>query len=215
MQHDFGKAVEQRRRAIGWSYRGFSDALRERTGLVIDGSGLKRIEAGEREPRLVEALAIAQALGTRLSELTEVSAWDRSAALGEFAEVVSRTAESVAAAVEHLDVARRGLRVDQGDLAALAQDVEEGKEVDLGPDLTRSILASDNALGALSSLVDARQSLRFALSIAESSDESVRQHLGTPEIEFGNKQKIRGYLPPMTWDRAEDLALERDDRADT
>lgn len=70
VQHTFGSAVEKHRKRLGLTFRAFSEAIHEATGVSIDSGGLNRIESGQREPRLSEALAIAQTLGVSLGELT-------------------------------------------------------------------------------------------------------------------------------------------------
>lgn len=72
MQHTFGSAVEKHRKRLGLTFRAFSEAILEVTGETIDSSGLNRIESGQREPRLSEALAIARTLGVPLEALTGV-----------------------------------------------------------------------------------------------------------------------------------------------
>ncbi|MDS1114474.1 helix-turn-helix transcriptional regulator [Gordonia westfalica] len=66
MQHRFAESLTRERAERNLSLRALSEALEEATGIKIDPSGLKRIESGEREPRLNEALAISQTLGVDL-----------------------------------------------------------------------------------------------------------------------------------------------------
>lgn len=57
------------RKSQNLTFRALSDLIKDETGVQIDASGLKRIETGAREPRLNEALAIAQALSVGLDYL--------------------------------------------------------------------------------------------------------------------------------------------------
>lgn len=70
MQHEFGASLERIRKERGLSYRALSESLEAETGVVIDPSGLQRIETGAREPRLFEAIAISKHLGRPLLHMT-------------------------------------------------------------------------------------------------------------------------------------------------
>lgn len=65
--------MSQRRAQRNLTLRALADLV-EQNGTKIDASGLSRIESGEREPRLGEALAIATALGIGLTGLTDTYA---------------------------------------------------------------------------------------------------------------------------------------------
>jgi transcriptional regulator with XRE-family HTH domain len=65
----FGDRVRERRDTIGISQRRLSELLVEKTGVRLDPSAVTRIETGQREPKLSEALAIAQVLGTDIEDL--------------------------------------------------------------------------------------------------------------------------------------------------
>jgi transcriptional regulator with XRE-family HTH domain len=67
---DFGNAVRKRRAALGISQRGFSELLMEKTGVKLDPSAVTRIERGQRELKLSEALAIATVLDVKVDTLT-------------------------------------------------------------------------------------------------------------------------------------------------
>lgn len=66
MQHRFAQSLTRERAERNLTLRALSEAVETNTGIKIDPSGLKRIESGEREPRLNEALAISQTLGVDL-----------------------------------------------------------------------------------------------------------------------------------------------------
>ncbi|BBX89002.1 helix-turn-helix transcriptional regulator [Mycolicibacterium boenickei] len=77
MQHEpdgvarnFGKAVRQRRSAIGVSQRKLSELLLDKTGVKLDASAITRIEKGQRDLKLAEAAAIANVLGVGIDQLT-------------------------------------------------------------------------------------------------------------------------------------------------
>lgn len=64
----FGQRTKAARMDAGLTQAQLQDRLASR-GIKIDSSGLTRIEAGQREPRLSEALAIAGVLGFGLANL--------------------------------------------------------------------------------------------------------------------------------------------------
>ncbi|WAC65753.1 helix-turn-helix transcriptional regulator [Agrococcus sp. SL85] len=65
---NFGAAVAAARSDLGLSQRALAARLVD-DGLQIDASGLSRLESGGRTPRLDEAVALANALGTQLSSM--------------------------------------------------------------------------------------------------------------------------------------------------
>lgn len=65
----FGEAVQSARTQQRISQRKFAELLTER-GMPVDASAVSRIESGVRSVRLVEAMAIAEVLGTSLEWLT-------------------------------------------------------------------------------------------------------------------------------------------------
>ncbi|WKG03056.1 helix-turn-helix domain-containing protein [Mycolicibacterium sp. HK-90] len=67
---NFGKAVRQRRSAIGVSQRKLSELLLEKAGVKLDPSAITRIEKGQRDLKLAEAAAIAKVLGVGIDQLT-------------------------------------------------------------------------------------------------------------------------------------------------
>lgn len=71
-------------------------------GIKLDTSGITRMEAGQREPRLSEALAIAAVLGLDLSDLAPGER-DLNQQLGDIADLMSRTRENVAALLQVAD----------------------------------------------------------------------------------------------------------------
>jgi transcriptional regulator with XRE-family HTH domain len=64
----FGQRTKAARMEAGLTQAQLQDRLASR-GIKIDSSGLTRIEAGQREPRLSEALALADVLGFGLANL--------------------------------------------------------------------------------------------------------------------------------------------------
>lgn len=65
----FGQQVKEARKAQGLSSARFQERLAEH-GVRFDTSAVTRLESGEREPRLTEALAIADVLSINLTDLT-------------------------------------------------------------------------------------------------------------------------------------------------
>ena len=64
----FAQRAKDAREKQGLSQAQLQEQLAER-GIMIDTSGITRIEAGEREPRLSEALAISEIFGFGLTNL--------------------------------------------------------------------------------------------------------------------------------------------------
>ncbi len=65
----FAERAKSARLRSGLTQQQLSDRLRTETGVVLDTSAITRIEAGQREPRLGEALAIARVLSFGLNNL--------------------------------------------------------------------------------------------------------------------------------------------------
>lgn len=65
----FAERSKAARLRAGFTQQQLSDRLRAETQVVLDTSAITRIEAGQREPRLGEALAIAQVLSFGLNNL--------------------------------------------------------------------------------------------------------------------------------------------------
>ena len=65
----FAERAKSARLRAGLTQQQLSDRLRDEAEVVLDTSAITRIEAGQREPRLGEALAIARALGFGLNNL--------------------------------------------------------------------------------------------------------------------------------------------------
>lgn len=68
--HQFGVTMRQHRDAAGISQRKLSEVL-ALAGVRLDPSAVTRIEKGQREPKLAEAVAISEALGFNLEDLKE------------------------------------------------------------------------------------------------------------------------------------------------
>lgn len=76
MSKNFGKLLKDARASHGWTQRDVADKLEER-GLKIDSSAITRLEKGQREPRLREAIEISELLDFSLdlvaaADLTEI-----------------------------------------------------------------------------------------------------------------------------------------------
>lgn len=65
----FAERAKEARLRAGLTQQQLSDRLRSETEVLLDTSAITRIEAGQREPRLGEALAIARVLGFGLNNL--------------------------------------------------------------------------------------------------------------------------------------------------
>jgi transcriptional regulator with XRE-family HTH domain len=65
----FAEQAKAARRRVGLTQQQLSDRLKNEAEVVLDTSAITRIEAGQREPRLGEALAIARVLGFSLNNL--------------------------------------------------------------------------------------------------------------------------------------------------
>jgi len=70
----FGERVREFREQAELTQQQLSDRLREGFGIKLDTSAITRIESGAREPRLREAIAIAETLGFGLRGLNTPSA---------------------------------------------------------------------------------------------------------------------------------------------
>jgi transcriptional regulator with XRE-family HTH domain len=86
----FGEEVRQGRKRAGWTQADLCDSL-SKVGVALDSSAITRIESGEREPQLGEALAIARILGIEMLSETQIvldlSIWTRLREVDEFAKV--------------------------------------------------------------------------------------------------------------------------------
>ncbi|MBV5244330.1 helix-turn-helix domain-containing protein [Mycolicibacterium sp. PAM1] len=65
----FGEALRRAREQAGLSQRALAARLAEVTGLKLDHTALTRIETDQREPKVIEARALAAALGVQLDDL--------------------------------------------------------------------------------------------------------------------------------------------------
>lgn len=65
----FGEALRRAREKAGISQRTLATRITEITGLRLDPSAVTRIETDQREPKVIEAQAIAAALGVQLDDL--------------------------------------------------------------------------------------------------------------------------------------------------
>ncbi|WP_221281123.1 helix-turn-helix domain-containing protein [Prescottella equi] len=81
VNQQFGAMMRHARTELGWSQRRLADALGE-AGMKIDPSAITRIETGQREPRLNEAIVIADLLNLKLTELS----WSSTAVFGKYQE---------------------------------------------------------------------------------------------------------------------------------
>lgn len=68
--HNFGRQMKAARAKKGITQAALEDRLQDDFGLGLDTSGITRIEAGTREPRLSEVLAISAILSLELNDLT-------------------------------------------------------------------------------------------------------------------------------------------------
>jgi transcriptional regulator with XRE-family HTH domain len=68
--HNFGDQMKAARAKRAITQAALQHRLQDDFGIGLDTSGITRIEAGQREPRLNEALAIAAILGLELKDLT-------------------------------------------------------------------------------------------------------------------------------------------------
>ena len=66
-RHNFGTRMKLERTKVGMTQAQLATRLEDEFDIRLDTSGITRIEAGRREPRLSEALAIAEILGMELS----------------------------------------------------------------------------------------------------------------------------------------------------
>jgi len=149
MQQDFSRLMERYRKSQKLSYRAFSERLFEMTDVSIDASGLQRIEAGTREPRLSEAIAIAQALGTDLGLMIE-SDQARSR------EILGQIVIGLQSVVESID----SLRYSQEDVAGILESIND-------PEFKESIvnaLEIDNFFDVAARLFEIEQTASSILS---------------------------------------------------
>ncbi|WP_319457711.1 MULTISPECIES: helix-turn-helix transcriptional regulator [unclassified Mycobacterium] len=137
---DFGKAVRQRRAAINVSQRRLSELLLEKAAVKLDPSAITRIEKGQREMKLAEALAIAKVLDVSIDQLTRDMEPDEPAGLIEVRDAYTELRNRHAAVLAQIEA----LYSDAYFLAViLAADAEA--RVLLPPDELRKI--ANDAIG--------------------------------------------------------------------
>lgn len=115
MQHEFGSTLERLRKQRKLSFRGMSEALEESAGVSIDASGIQRIETGAREPRLYEAIAIANLFGTTVQSMAQPT----------------KTTQSVAelrGLLERYERARTSIEELEQELVASANELRQAAE---------------------------------------------------------------------------------------
>lgn len=100
--HNFGEQMKAARGRAGMAQASLQDLLWDGFGIKLDTSGITRMEAGQREPRLSEALAIGAVLGLELSDLAS-GPRDLNRQLGNIAGLLSQARESVAALLQSAD----------------------------------------------------------------------------------------------------------------
>lgn len=68
MNQTFSDVLKSARSDAGLTQRALADALKER-GVQVDQAAVARMEKGEREPKLSEAIAISETLGFSLADI--------------------------------------------------------------------------------------------------------------------------------------------------
>ena len=90
VNEQFGSLMKAAREGRGWSQRKLAEMLNEQ-GLRLDPSAVTRIETGQREVKLREAVIIAETVGLELANLRSAANIDRalevSQAVAEFADL--------------------------------------------------------------------------------------------------------------------------------
>ncbi|GAB07876.1 helix-turn-helix domain-containing protein [Gordonia amarae] len=198
MQQDrFGPALRRLREDRGLTQRAFSEQLENRTGVRIDASGIHRIETGKREPRLGEAIAIAETIAVTLDELVTQHERPQAEALHAFTQTWTAAVDELNSLIDKLDTAQRQLRMSPEDLSHLADAPDDN----LGPDLNRAFNAAFSAIEDIRRLIDVRQGMRTTIAYAEQPETEIRKGLNigpADDIVAANRQKMERWRAPKT-----------------
>jgi transcriptional regulator with XRE-family HTH domain len=100
--HDFGEKMRAARSRAAMSQAHLQARLKDEFRMKLDTSGITRIEAGQREPRLSEVIAIAAVLGIEISDLLPPTR-DLDRRIRDIADLLSRTREDLAALFQAAD----------------------------------------------------------------------------------------------------------------
>lgn len=116
----FVRAMKEAREAAGMTQNQLARTLRDEYGLSFQQQMIQRIETGQRPVRLNEAFAVADALGSTVTEMTE----DPSAALGQALDAARTASEALAKVGPAMSELKRAL-------AFLEARLGSGEEMDL------------------------------------------------------------------------------------
>ena len=107
----FGEMLKTARADLGWSQRRLAEVL-QKSGLKIDPSAITRIETGQREPKLTEAVAIANLLGLDLDTLTYTHSGDFRRGIALVLDNLIESRKSALRAMNAVDLALAGATVE-------------------------------------------------------------------------------------------------------
>lgn len=102
IQHKFAEKMRAARTQAGLSQANLQKRLKDEYAIKLDTSGITRIEAGQREPRLNEALSIAAILGFHLDDPAS-AARDLKRQLNDLGDHIASSRESLHALLRRVD----------------------------------------------------------------------------------------------------------------
>ena len=187
----FVNRVKAERKQRGWSQADLADRLVS-AGLRAHPTTIAKIEAMDRTIRLDEAVVLASAFDLTLDEMIASRSYDQRAALDAFISLASRSADDVNIVADQIWDATERLNAEPADLVKRSYD---SNDVEMSLDVVRSHLATKPAIKAVSSLVEARNQLREAVSAASERDSEVEKIVGgvTPDAV---RTFLEAFLPP-------------------
>jgi transcriptional regulator with XRE-family HTH domain len=101
VSHNFGARMKAARAKAAMTQAALQARLQDGFGIKLDTSGITRTEAGSREPRLSEVLAISVILGLELNDFTP--AQDLNRLMSDLTQQMLESRETLSAVLETVD----------------------------------------------------------------------------------------------------------------